>query len=273
MSAEDFELSPGQISDSVRHQLEIEEGNKNVQYQRFHTKQTQDYLAHLRPKVKDVDQFWLIVLLSHQLVAPHVTSKLDQHALSFLEDIELKQDVNDFRPYELVFHFKENPYFTNKTLSKKYTLKKGIKPAPADGSVTDELRKFNEEHDLEVNPTTIDWKEGQNLCERMPRQAQAQPEGGEADDLESGFEGDPGSFFWYFQEKADFFNFGEQFKDDILPEAFAYFEGRGESGFGGDSDDDDDSLDEEDDEDEDEIDLEEDEKPKKKRKVCKDGCC
>lgn len=41
--------------------------------------------------------------LSHQLVAPHVTSKLDQHALSFLEDIELKQDVNDFRPYELVF--------------------------------------------------------------------------------------------------------------------------------------------------------------------------
>lgn len=129
----------------------------------------------------------------------------------------------------------------------------------------------------------------------MPRQAQAQPEGGEADDLESGFEGDPGSFFWYFQEKADFFNvggfndsmiiniadtlgvgwgqFGEQFKDDILPEAFAYFEGRGESGFGGDSDDDDDSLDEEDDEDEDEIDLEEDEKPKKKKKVCKDGCC
>lgn len=41
--------------------------------------------------------------LSHQIVAPHVTSKLDQHALSFLEDIELKQDVNDFRPYELVF--------------------------------------------------------------------------------------------------------------------------------------------------------------------------
>lgn len=41
--------------------------------------------------------------LSHQLIAPHVTSKLDQHALSFLEDIELKQDVNDFRPYELVF--------------------------------------------------------------------------------------------------------------------------------------------------------------------------
>lgn len=53
---------------------------------------------------------------------------------------------------------------------------------------------------------TIDWKDGQNLCERMPRQAQAQAEGGEADDLENGFEGDPGSFFWYFQEKADFFN-------------------------------------------------------------------
>lgn len=51
----------------------------------------------------------------------------------------------------LLQHFKENPYFTNKTLSKKYTLKKGLKPAPADGSVTDELRKFNEEQDLQVN--------------------------------------------------------------------------------------------------------------------------
>lgn len=49
----------------------------------------------------------------------------------------------------------------------------------------------------------------------MPRQAQAQPEGGEADDLESGFEGDPGSFFWYFQEKADFFNVGG-FNDSMI---------------------------------------------------------
>lgn len=78
---------------------------------------------------------------------------------------------------------------------------------------------------------------------------------------------------FFASNKADWGQFGEQFKDDILPEAFAYFEGRGESGFGGESDDEDDSLDEEDDEDEDEIDLEEDEKPKKKRKVCKDGCC
>lgn len=60
---------------TVRHELtvlfwELEEGNKNVQYQRFHTKQTQDYLAHLRPNVKDVDQFWLIVLASPLLLFP-----------------------------------------------------------------------------------------------------------------------------------------------------------------------------------------------------------
>lgn len=62
-------------------------------------------------------------------------------------------------------HFKENPYFTNKTLSKRYTLKKGLKPAPADGSVTDELRKFNEEQDLQVNVCQISSR--QSLYEAM----------------------------------------------------------------------------------------------------------
>nr|ODN85163.1 template-activating factor I [Cryptococcus depauperatus CBS 7841]ODO02457.1 template-activating factor I [Cryptococcus depauperatus CBS 7855] len=258
-SAADFTLLPGEISPELHNELGVEEGNKNVRYRRFHVKETQNYLDFLRPKVKDISQFWLIVLMSHQTIAPHLSSKLDQHALSFLEDIELKQDVNDFRPYELVFHFKENPYFTNKTLSKKYSLQSGLTPV-TDDSVTEDLRKFEGDEQLEAGTTTIDWKSDEvNLCAKMPRGNQVQ--GGEADDLD-GFEGDPGSFFLFFQEKGDLFK--ADFKDDILPDAFAYFEGRGDNGFGDDSEDD--ELDEEDDDDEEEIDLEN-EIPKKKRKV------
>ena len=39
-------------------------------------------------------------------------------------------------------HFKENPYFSNTTLTKKYSLPKEVDAAPADGSVTEAMRMF-----------------------------------------------------------------------------------------------------------------------------------
>lgn len=39
-------------------------------------------------------------------------------------------------------HFKENPYFANKELRKKWALPEGAAKAPADGSITDDLRAF-----------------------------------------------------------------------------------------------------------------------------------
>ncbi|WVQ83600.1 hypothetical protein IAT38_005741 [Cryptococcus sp. DSM 104549] len=264
MSAQDFEVSPGEIPAAAIKELEIAEGDKNVRYQRFQVTQVQEYLAHLRLRVKGVKQFWLAALLDSQNLAPHITSKLDRHALSFLEDIELVQEVNDFRPYELIFHFAENPYFSNKTLSKKYTLSSGTAPAPADGFITDELRKFTED-DLEASATKIDWKsDAVNLTAKMPRISQTQ--GGDADDLEDGFEGDAGSFFHYFEEEADLFQIGGDIKDELLPEAFAHFEGRSNSELE-DVDSEEEELDEEDDDDEDEIDLEEEKHKQKKRKV------
>ncbi|ODN76726.1 hypothetical protein L202_05349 [Cryptococcus amylolentus CBS 6039] len=269
-AAQDFQITAPEISESLRKELETKEGAKNVRLNRFQVKETLAYLDELRPKVKDIDNFWLIALMSHEAVAAHLTAKVDQHALSFLQDIELKQDVNDFRPFELVFHFKENPYFTNKSISKKYSLGPDTKPVTGE-DVSEELAEFDEDS-LVVEPSTIDWKPNQDLTAQFPRKMQGEAAGnGEADDLEDGFEGDPGTFFWYFVEKMDMFNFGFILKDDILPDAFAYFDGRGAAN-AADMLDSEDEDDEEDDEDDDEIDLEN-EKPKKKRKVCRDGCC
>ena len=96
------------------------------------------------------------------------SAKHDIQALSYLSNIELKQSANDPRPFELIFvrpsltftcspetehtviidtrrvegmineeradigqHFAENPYFTNTTLTKTYSLQNGEQP-PAD---------------------------------------------------------------------------------------------------------------------------------------------
>ncbi|WVW80071.1 hypothetical protein I302_102044 [Kwoniella bestiolae CBS 10118] len=289
MSAQDFELDPPDIPESLAKELTDEERNKNVRMSRFYVKETKTYLEHLRPRVKKVERFWTTALLNHTQIAAAATSKEDRHALSFLEDIELVQDENDFRPFELKFHFKENPYFTNTVLSKTYSLPKGIVPAPKDGGITDELRKFTDIEELMAGSIKIDWKSDEvNLPKKQPRLAQGHDHDHDHsdpdhvhDDDDEGFEGDLGSFFLFFELAEDPFQIGDAVKSDILPDAYAYFEDRGEnspgSGFEMDSDldeDDDDELDEESDEDENaEIDLEdeEDDVPKKKRKLGKNG--
>lgn len=52
-------------------------------------------------------------------------------------------------------HFKENPYFSNSTLTKKYQLPKDKHPAPSDGSITDEMRAFDSDVDLDVPVSEI----------------------------------------------------------------------------------------------------------------------
>jgi template-activating factor I len=44
-----------------------------------------------------------------------------------------------------VQHFSENPYFSDSVLEKKFELKKGLAAAPADGSVTKEMREYVDE--------------------------------------------------------------------------------------------------------------------------------
>ncbi|WVQ64839.1 uncharacterized protein L199_003008 [Kwoniella botswanensis] len=288
MSAQDFELDPVDLSEELTKELRTEEGNKNVRQARFFARETQAYLEHLRPRVKKIERFWLTALLNHTQLAAATTSKEDRHALSFLEDIELIQEENDFRPFELKFHFKENPYFTNTVLAKKYSLPNGVEPAPKDGTITEELRNFIENEELAPSSMKIDWKSDEvNLPKKQPRLVQGHdhdhddPNHVHHDDEDEGYEGDLGSFFLYFELADDPFMLGDAIKSEILPEAFAYFEDRGENSpgaeFGMDSDldeDDDDELDEESDEDENaEIDLEDEEEeiPKKKRKLGKNG--
>ncbi|ORY27440.1 hypothetical protein BCR39DRAFT_538039 [Naematelia encephala] len=242
-AADEWKPAAPELSDDLIAELEKPGNEKKWRTMQFDARETKNYLETIRPKVKPIDSFWLIALTSHRVISPLISSKSDQHALSFVEHVELVQDEEDPRPYEIIFHFKENPYFTNSTLSKKFSLKDEFK---------DKKDGFEDDH-LEPGIQKIDWKEGQNLTEKYPRQS------GEDGD----FEGDIGSFFHFFTEAEDIYGIGQLLQDEILPEAVGFFTGKEGQDEMNSEDEDEESGDEED-----EIDLEdeEDDQPKKKRK-------
>ncbi|KAL7419752.1 Nucleosome assembly protein 1-like 1 [Cryptotrichosporon argae] len=259
------ELAAPIISEDLAVEIARLQKDKDIRYARFQAKETQAFLKTLKEKTKEVDGFWGFTLSQHRDLAPFITLSSDVDALKHLTDIELVQDVEDPRAYELVFHFKENPYFSNAKLSKKYALPKDSEAAPKDGSISDDLREFDPE-DLVSSGTKIEWKDGKNLCEKHPRHIH---EEGEEHDHEHDdtFDGDVGSFFWYFATDDDPFSFGTVLTYDLLPEAVDYFNGEGENSINEPGEEfDSDDEDEDDDDEEDEIDLEEEEvKPPKKK--------
>jgi nucleosome assembly protein 1-like 1 len=83
----------------------------------------------------------------------------DEPVLAYLQDIRVK--MNDKKPlgYTLEFEFAENPYFTNKTLTKTYELKTDV----------DKTDPFSYEGpDLEKSiGCKIDWKPNKNVTVKL----------------------------------------------------------------------------------------------------------
>ncbi|KAG2485904.1 hypothetical protein HYH03_015348 [Edaphochlamys debaryana] len=68
-----------------------------------------------------IPEFWLNALANHNKIGPFITER-DSEVLKFLEDLRSEVLVGEERGFRLVFHFAENPHFTNKTLEKVYVL-------------------------------------------------------------------------------------------------------------------------------------------------------
>lgn len=93
-------------------------------------------------------------------------------------------------------HFKENPYFKNKVLTKEYKLKKPWSGAQTDG-IYDEMldASFDPGADLEFGTCKIEWKgEDKDIVTKYPRKD-------DPDDEE--LDADFGSFFHLFEIPED----------------------------------------------------------------------
>jgi nucleosome assembly protein 1-like 1 len=109
---------------------------------------------------KGIFNFWLETLQSFRITS-ELIQEHDEPILSFLQDIKVV--LFDQKPYgyRLEFHFAENPYFTNKVLTKSYELKTEI----------DAKDPFSYEGP-DIDKSTgckIDWKPGQNVTVKVTK--------------------------------------------------------------------------------------------------------
>ncbi|CDS00090.1 hypothetical protein [Sporisorium scitamineum] len=133
--------------------------------------------------VSSIPDFWFQALINCSETNVYIDDA-DHDALSYLSNVEVHRDVEDPRAAEIIFTFRENPYFSNDKLVKKFPLVDGAKSLEDDFNFIDQ-----------TNPekTQIDWKsDDKNLCKLKPTIG-----GPDSDDFE------PGSFFSVFFENTD----------------------------------------------------------------------
>ena len=100
-------------------------------------------------EVKGVPGFWLRAFMNHSALADLIQER-DLPAFEFLKDVRSVSHESD-NGFKLTFDFVDNPFFSNKTLTKEYDI--------GDASEQGEAVLRN------VKGTVIEWREGQNLCE------------------------------------------------------------------------------------------------------------
>jgi len=208
-----------------------------------------------REVLKSIPRFWPVVLMRHSLVSFHLTHTADQSALAYLEDIWVEKDPQELRCFKLEFHFKENPYFTNRVLTKEYSYfppPAAADDKPDENGITEAMVDFLWERDTTIHGMKIDWKEDDKALTKLyPREMDPEDEEDVAE---------PGSFFNFFEHANDPMDIGVTIANDVFPEAIDYFLGN----VGGDELDSEDEDEDDDDDDAEEIDLEK-PRPKKPR--------
>lgn len=195
--------------------------------------------------VSSVKDFWFQALINCMATNVYIDDA-DHEALSYLSNVDVERDLNDPRAATITFSFRENPFFSNDKLAKKFSLVDGA------DSLEDE---FNFLEQTTPEKTQIDWKsDDKNLCKLKPTVG-----GPDSDDFE------PGSFFSTFFENTDqeiAGGIGHAIIMDFWPGAIDFYTGADDLDF---DEDDFDSEEDEEDEDDAEIDLEDDDQPPKKK--------
>lgn len=97
-------------------------------------------------KQKGIPEFWFTCLENLQVVADTITER-DSDVLKYLTDVTMR--YLETPGFELIFEFAENPYFTNKILTKKYHYQAEL------GYSGDFVYDHAEGHE-------IDWKDKEN---------------------------------------------------------------------------------------------------------------
>jgi len=147
--------------------------------------------------IREIPDFWLKAFLNHDMMADLLDEE-DQNAFKYLKELNVEDSDDVKSGFKISFTFDTNPYFKNKTLSKTF--------------------QYNDDAELTVVPTKIDWKEGMDLTKRH--------KGGKTDNNKRTHEEiDSESFFNWFNEEDQDLELGEIIKEDLWPNPSKYYHG------------------------------------------------
>ena len=107
---------------------------------------------------KGITNFWLDTLQSFRITA-EIIQEADEPILSYLQDIRVNLFDKIPYGYTLEFHFAENPYFTNKVLTKTYELTTEI---PSEDPFSFEGPDLSKSIGCKIN-----WKDGKNVTVKL----------------------------------------------------------------------------------------------------------
>ncbi|KAF4320894.1 hypothetical protein BBO99_00003700 [Phytophthora kernoviae] len=148
-----------------KQRAEIVSGTKEVEAVTSAASEPQEAdAAETGEDVKGVPGFWLRAFMNHSVLADLIQER-DLPAFEFLTDVHSVSHEED-NGFKLTFEFYENPFFSNKTLTKEYDI--------GDASEMGEAVLRN------VTGTVIEWKEGKNLCE-VTKKVKQRAKGGKGD--------------------------------------------------------------------------------------------
>ncbi|KAK3373985.1 hypothetical protein B0T24DRAFT_625284 [Lasiosphaeria ovina] len=239
--------------------------------------------AESAEKVSGIPEFWLSAMKNQMSLAEMITDR-DEEALKSLTDIRM--EYLDKPGFRLIFEFAENPFFTNKTVTKTYFYQN------ESGYGGD----FIYDH---AEGDKIEWKDGQDLTVRVEQKKQRNKNTKQTRIVKKTVPTE--SFFNFFspplapteeddddaasdiEERLELdYQLGEDIKEKLIPRAIDWFTGEAlafeeldeddleEGDFDEDDDeDDDDNSEDHDDEDESEEDDEDGTKPKPEAAECK----
>lgn len=179
-------------------------------------------------QAKGIPNFWFNVLNNVAQISDKI-KEYDEAVLKYLTDITVEVH-KDPAGFTLCFHFTENPFFSNKVLTKYYELELGVDqedPFQYDGPYVTKCKGCE-----------IEWKEGKNITQKIVKKKQKKgPHTGKFITKTVSNE----SFFNFFdptpktieQEMDDNeeekiredFEIGQVIRDQIIPRAVLFFTG------------------------------------------------
>lgn len=202
--------SDGEMSDELTSALETIDGCQNeidllnekaseeiLKVEQKYNQKRRPLFVKRTQMIKKIPEFWLTAFLNHPTVSS-IVDEDEEDCFEYLDILDVEETEDIKTGYKVHFHFRENPYFTNKCLTKEFNLGTGSN-LPTSTS------------------TPINWHEGKDLAEQL--QNKAQTTGRRKRHCEYKM------FFQWFCDNSDPVNddIAEIIKDDLWPNPLQYF--------------------------------------------------